>query len=613
MEAVLERVTIDVDKASVLSKVGRMFTQTAEAVLLELFQNARRAGARNIEVWLCGDRTMISNDGRALTNADWKAMFNLGSSGWDGETMSEDPAGCGFFIASMYDKVTLASRPPEGQMQVVRTGRNVLTKVGEELEIEYKDPDGMPWSFSITLNGGGPDFDPKLVTKIAERLDIRVTIKIADTNNLIVCNTFTESLEKENSSLQFLETVGNVEWYLDKDYWHYRNEHCTLNYHGHIIKFHKINDKELKIYKGEGSKTLSLYARVVGPTDLRLILPGRTSLVENEAAEKLIHDGRCVNGRRLSEMTSHTLTYLAYEYVKETNPELKEARMPTWALDLSEDDKRFAVYDSRHSLLASYMVAQASGAREADNYNSMRRYSWMKALEPRIFCGSELRVEIDGEKHDQHGWESVKLDDYDAYRFESLKVLGVQPHDKSPDDVEISETVLWEPDGLLLESGDESHFYGSGFDAYALGLFVNKGLSSNESNQVFDDIHGYVTEKWEASDDSESDSYDTQNIEFFGEFTPWLRNAIDPGAGLADQVASSFKHTSLPDCGIAVSANEDRYALVTRWGWNVELRDKPRRVNCSVVDENTPASTLLWELAALDKETLLVLVKNLTR
>lgn len=86
--------------AAALAKVGRLFNGTARDALIELLQNARRAGASRVSVDIVNDaedvRLVVRDDGAGV--ADPALLFALGASGWD-EAIArrEDPAGMGVF------------------------------------------------------------------------------------------------------------------------------------------------------------------------------------------------------------------------------------------------------------------------------------------------------------------------------------------------------------------------------------------------------------------------------------------------------------------------------------------------------------------------------------
>src|SRR5947208_2471512 len=79
-----------------LSKADRLFTGSLSGRIIEVLQNARRAGATRVEITNDGGLVTVRDNGRGIS--DFGKLLDLGSSGWD-ETLeaSEDPAGVGLF------------------------------------------------------------------------------------------------------------------------------------------------------------------------------------------------------------------------------------------------------------------------------------------------------------------------------------------------------------------------------------------------------------------------------------------------------------------------------------------------------------------------------------
>jgi hypothetical protein len=87
--------------AGILDKAERLFRNDDAGIWTEILQNARRAGASAIDVWIeeaqpgCCIVT-VHDDGRGIGN--FQDLLTLGKSGWNTETqVTEDPAGMGFF------------------------------------------------------------------------------------------------------------------------------------------------------------------------------------------------------------------------------------------------------------------------------------------------------------------------------------------------------------------------------------------------------------------------------------------------------------------------------------------------------------------------------------
>ena len=79
-----------------LSKANRLFTGTLEGRIIEILQNARRAGASKVEITNQDGLVTVRDNGQGIE--DFAKLLDLGGSGWE-EALesSEDPAGVGLF------------------------------------------------------------------------------------------------------------------------------------------------------------------------------------------------------------------------------------------------------------------------------------------------------------------------------------------------------------------------------------------------------------------------------------------------------------------------------------------------------------------------------------
>lgn len=101
-----------------ITKVTRLFNNTAYDVICELFQNARRAGATAIAVAVipAPDATYLEivDDGHGI--ADPASIVTLGRSGWSDDTRkAEDPAGMGVFSLAGRDVIIRSYSRPDRQ------------------------------------------------------------------------------------------------------------------------------------------------------------------------------------------------------------------------------------------------------------------------------------------------------------------------------------------------------------------------------------------------------------------------------------------------------------------------------------------------------------------
>ena len=92
-----------------LTKANRLFTGTLEGRVIEILQNARRAGATQVSITNLPDGVVLVRDnGQGID--DFEKLLDLGGSGWDDALeRSEDPAGVGLFCLAPME-VTVRSK-----------------------------------------------------------------------------------------------------------------------------------------------------------------------------------------------------------------------------------------------------------------------------------------------------------------------------------------------------------------------------------------------------------------------------------------------------------------------------------------------------------------------
>ena len=83
-------------RADAVRQASQLLRGTATEVVMELLQNARRAGATQIQITTTGgDAVAIDDNGSGMTNPE--RLLGFGESGWRRTPVGERPAGIGFF------------------------------------------------------------------------------------------------------------------------------------------------------------------------------------------------------------------------------------------------------------------------------------------------------------------------------------------------------------------------------------------------------------------------------------------------------------------------------------------------------------------------------------
>lgn len=95
--------------ASALEQIGRFFDQSHATILSEILQNARRAGATEVEIDTNGTTVSITDNGCGID--DPQTLLTFRDSEWKADVYErESPAGCGFFSCIGADVTTIESR-----------------------------------------------------------------------------------------------------------------------------------------------------------------------------------------------------------------------------------------------------------------------------------------------------------------------------------------------------------------------------------------------------------------------------------------------------------------------------------------------------------------------
>ena len=166
-----------------LTKADRFFTGTLNGRIIELLQNARRAGATKVIITNKDGWVTVKDNGRGIS--DFAKLLDLGGSGWDEACeKSEDPAGVGIFCL-MPREVTIRSKS-----KMITIGEESWTGAPIEI-IDDQEPvwDGTilsfqdePWKASqvdinavfsgmqVTVDGGKCPSVPSIIRNWAVRL-----------------------------------------------------------------------------------------------------------------------------------------------------------------------------------------------------------------------------------------------------------------------------------------------------------------------------------------------------------------------------------------------------------------------------------------------------------
>jgi len=289
-----------------LSKADRLFTGTLDGRIIEILQNARRAGAT--EVTITNERGLVTvrDNGRGID--DFAKLLDLGDSDWD-QAMeeAEDPAGVGIFCLAPR-KLTICSN---GKKIVITkdgwTGKPVeLTEVGDSGKGTVLTFADEPWELSqvkrhavfsgmkVIVDGKTCPQEPFVSSRAALYPELGCRIEVRGRDHL-------NQWHNQWRGSYFCDTV-------------------MVNFHGQVIK---------STYKPVTEDLVFLVDMTGDPTGIRMMLPARTQLIENKAFKALKAAIEKEAYRFIQKRGSHALPYEEYKRAAELGIKLPEAE-PTY-------------------------------------------------------------------------------------------------------------------------------------------------------------------------------------------------------------------------------------------------------------------------------------------
>lgn len=299
-----------------LKKADRLFTGTLDGRIIEILQNARRAGATKVVISNEGDLVTVRDNGQGID--DFAKLLDLGGSGWeDALEASEDPAGVGLFC--------LTPR----QVTIRSNGRTVTIEpdgwTGAPTDV-CDDPE--PQSGTILLFADEP-WTKEVVERHAVFCGIEVVVDGQRCHN----ENFVTDLAAHHPELGCCIEVRAEKHLTD---WHraartdrYYGPNVLVNFHGQVVSFD---------YRPVSERDLCIHVDLSGePTGIRLMLPARTRLVENEAYKQLLEAIELEVYRFIQRRGDHALSYKEFLRARQLGINLPEAQ-PTFKVGLIWND-----------------------------------------------------------------------------------------------------------------------------------------------------------------------------------------------------------------------------------------------------------------------------------
>ena len=286
-----------------INKVTRLFNASISTILQELLQNSRRSGATQISLstqvennqqWLC-----ISDDGSGIANP--QILLTLGDSNWNSPTITnEDPAGMGFFSLAQR-----GGRICSGDWLVELTSQHFT---GEESapvrEVPYLE--GTTISFPLKA-----DETKRLKSLIDEVVKYYPLPVVFNGEALIQRDFLADCLYRESwRGLDFGVCRGYMSPYSPR-----------LNFFGITLAENLPSVSQVI----SNAPDLSLRIDVKDCPELKLVLPARKELVQDDFLQEVRQQGLRVLYRYLATCDEHRLPYPRWQEAQELGIELPEA------------------------------------------------------------------------------------------------------------------------------------------------------------------------------------------------------------------------------------------------------------------------------------------------
>lgn len=569
-----DKITIGVNAQSVLTKVSRMFNGTDESVLKEMVQNARRAGATQVNLEVVeGESVTITHDGKPFE--DFTALLSLGDSDWtEPETADEDPAGCGFFVSSLFETTVVESRKNDTEMYRIELNKDTLTRIGTEVDVNTL-PCDLPKkdNVRITLHGA-PFLTRASYEKVARDSVIPVTALFVNKKGKEDFLYYPPVLkvldEHADDMVLFDRTMGDVRFRIVQDHegskygsdeakafrWLCKDYRYTyLNYFGHVVRNfdNNINTWTYTITGHTKGRRRELVVTPAESSGLRMVLPARYSLVSNDAYFEMLSNIKKFLVDYVNSLGGHTLPYKMYKELGGAAVLDREAAIPLELLDMEDGEAALENPEDLESGLATALTYYT----EDTEYPSLR-----------IYTG---------------------LSEYKGYEWEktmakiAVEDLAIKVNNVDYDDEKVAGSGLVDDLALIMTRGDEvlelcklptayrdkyrEQFYGC--MCPTLDLWRTDKVSAREAMKI---IFDEIMEQWEGSDGAENDSWDTQQENFQEDLGGALRVFLSEG----DAVRSRVSDFMSKDWGLLSGVSE----VVFTWnGEEIVYRRKDDDLN----------------------------------
>lgn len=539
--------------ARLLDKADRLFPNNDAGIWIEVLQNARRAGATSIEVSIQelanpqGCLISVQDDGCGID--DFQKLVALGDSEWAEETeRAEDPAGMGFF-SLCHSEVEVYS----GCQFVRITPEVFLGKAEAKIEQSEMFVAGTRLRFRRSST------KVELIAAL-ERVSRFLPLEVRLQGQALPRHDFLEgALVRElidgievGFATEFMHADGNCY----DDNW---------NFYGARLRHAPMDFTGLLLPGQTAPATIRARFQVLETGTVKLQLPDRKGVIEDESLRQFLRKARAVAYRFFQAQPKHGLPYVNWQEAKDMGILLPEATplLKTWHAwpQDSGAEGMFGTCEARllqrldnvilaprdlpiaHTLEAAL---NSCANLDADLYlaeRAFKGYSWYDKL-PRIV---NMDVLIDGIPYEN--WYAKGPRPAQIQLELTIEQAGTERKLSLP---------------ALIHVGDEQ------YNEHEFVTVGNSPWDSDEFPAPFDIVEFLIWATFSSSDDIDADSWETQRDRYQEEVTRTVNGYFrGPKANLMAILRSAIDWEARR-LSEQLGINEIRFKRVTN-SWEVEL------------------------------------------
>lgn len=530
-----------------ISKVTRLFNNTAFDVINELFQNARRAGAQcvSVSIQTSGADTFLHvvDDGHGI--ADPASIVTLGRSGWSDETRrAEDPAGMGVFSLA---------------------GRNVIIR-------SYSRPDRQGWMAHIPATAWETS-RPIAITSDPIACGTAITVCVPGEWVRTLRDDITRAAKHYPVAVLLDgEALPYEDWLADADHveeWNgtrigvFRKNPSHYSSRDHRLNFHGVTIPCALPFVQEVDRGGHWIAKVdiFDAPQIQLVLLARKEVVENAAIADLRHAVHVAIFRAIAAQDRHRLSFHDWRAARDMGVTLPEAApyLFTWSAPAADSSRNYETgmreTDPAMVLMPDFdaLVAQpVQSAVAAQNpfggplveaQDAFTGYGWydrLSRVEDVVF-----RVTQGDRTFTISDSKEAPIEAEDGF-VEAITLLATIGQAGILATVECAADVAFAPDQFSCNSVEETR------------IFVRRGtaMTAQDVADLFENAIFY------ASEDSDADSYETQQERFRADAAERIIGLLEgDDAALENSIrARLFNHRHLlpEDRTVTIVMSRDR-------------------------------------------------------